>query len=197
MGDVVDSVKENRLALEVLVGPTQYMNQTHGDSVALVDGRSLHEPNTDAIVTAESGIALGVLVADCIPLLMWDEVEHVVAAVHVGRKGLLNEIAVKTVRVMNEMGAQRIQAFLGPSICGGCYEVSQEIYEEVVSAHPKAGARTSKDTYSLDLPRALADELALLGLKVSRSPTCTVENTDFFSYRREGVTGRQAGLIWQ
>lgn len=197
MGDVGGAVNKNRHLLETVIGPTQYMNQTHGDTVVVVDGATSHEPNADALVTVESGIALGVLVADCIPLLLWDEVEHVVAAVHVGRKGLLNGIAIKTIRVMNTMGAQRIQAFLGPSICGMCYEVSREIHDEVVSAFPKASARTSKDTYSLDLPGALAEELTLSGLKVSRSRTCTVENTDFFSYRREGVTGRQAGLIWQ
>jgi len=197
VGDAAKAVSENRQQLSRLIGPTQYMNQSHGDVVVVVDGKSVHEPNADALVTVESGIALGVLVADCIPLLLWDEVEHVLAAVHVGRRGLLNGVAMKTVKVMNSMGAERIQAFLGPSICGTCYEVSSEIHDEVVSFFPNARSMTSVGTVSLDLPGALAEELTAFGVNVSRSPTCTLENTNFFSYRREAVTGRQAGLIWQ
>ena len=173
------------------------MNQTHGNTVAVVDGISSHEPNADALVTTEMGIALGVLVADCIPLLLWDEIEHIVAAVHVGRRGLLNEIALKTVNVMNSLGAERVQGILGPSICGKCYEVGADIYEEVSSAFPAARAMTPEGTLSLDLPAALSRELSQIGVKIARSPICTVENSNFFSYRRDGVTGRQAGLIWQ
>lgn len=197
VGDDGRAVRENRKVLETLIGPTQYMNQSHGNTVAVVDGRSTHEPNADALVTSETGIALGVLVADCIPLLLWDEVEHVVAAVHVGRKGLLNGVARKTVNVMNSLGGERIQALMGPSICGRCYEVSREIHDEVTSAYPKAHSLTAAGTWALDLPGALAIELSEYGIKVSRSLTCTVENSHFFSYRRDGLTGRQAGLIWQ
>lgn len=197
VGDVAHVVDKNRAHVAELLGPVQYMNQSHSDTVAVVDGICTHQPNADALVTTEMGIALGVLVADCIPLLLWDEVEHVIAAVHVGRKGLLNGIAMKTVTVMNSLGAERIQALLGPSICGKCYEVSDEIYDEVVSAYPLARSTTSKGTSSLDLPAALVGELLALGLKVSRTPKCTLENQNFFSYRRDGVTGRQAGLIRQ
>lgn len=197
VGDVTDSVMQNRRLVSRIAAPSEYMNQSHGDTVAVVDGISSHEPNADAMVTAEFGIALGVLVADCIPLLLWDEVEHVVAAVHVGRRGLLNQIALKTVNVMNSLGAERIQGILGPSICGRCYEVDADIYGEVSAAFPAARALTAKGTLSLDLPNALSHELSDAGVKISRSPICTVENSNFFSYRRDGVTGRQAGLIWQ
>lgn len=197
VGDVANDVEKNRAHLGKLLGSIQYMNQSHGDTVVVVDGISAHEPNADALVTTESGITLGVLVADCIPLLLWDEVEHVIAAVHVGRRGLLNGIAVRTAKVMNSLGAEHIQALLGPSICGKCYEVSHEIHDEVVSVYPLARSMTSKGTASLDLPAALEGELTALGLKVSRTPSCTLENQNFFSYRRDGVTGRQAGLIRQ
>ena len=173
------------------------MNQAHGNTVAVVDSKSRYEPNADALVTAEAGIALGVLIADCIPLLLWDQTADVVAAAHVGRKGLLNGVARNTVEVMNSLGAQGVQALLGPSICGTCYEVGGEIHDEVVSMYPKAHSLTVAGTLALDLPGALADELAGYGIKISRSPICTVENPQFFSYRRDGVTGRQAGLIWQ
>lgn len=197
VGDDSVSVSENRRVVKTLVGSTQYMNQSHGDSVALVDAITSHEPNSDALVTTETGIVLGVLVADCIPLLLWDEVDHVIAVAHVGRKGLLNEVAFKTVRVMNTLGAMRIQAMLGPSICGKCYEVGPEIHDEVGTAYPRARSVTSQGSLGLDLPGALAFELSRIGIKVTRSPICTVENPHFFSYRRDGLTGRQAGLIWQ
>lgn len=197
VGDDLDSVTENRLRLSMLVGPSEFMNQTHGNTVAVVDGISSHEPNADALVTAESGIALGVLVADCIPLLLWDETEGIVAAVHVGRRGLTNGVAIKTLNVMKSLGAVQIQGTLGPSICGKCYEVGKDIYEEVCTTHPDAGSITAKNTLSLDLPKALSRELFEAGVKISCSPICTLENPDFFSYRRDGVTGRQAGLIWQ
>lgn len=197
VGDVAKDVRQNRDELNAMFGSAQYMNQSHGDQVIVLDGPTSHDPNADALVTTESGIALAVLVADCIPLLMWDEVEHVVAAVHVGRKGLANAVAIKTVNVMKSLGAEKIQAYLGPSICGKCYEVSGEIYDQVGSIHPRAKSQTSSGTLSLDLPGALADELMFHGIQVSRSLTCTQENSDFFSYRRDGVTGRQAGLIRQ
>ena len=197
VGDDSVSVSKNRRSVAALVGPTQYMNQNHGDVVALVESLTSHDPNSDALVTTHTGIALGVLVADCIPLLLWDEVEHVIAVAHVGRKGLLNEVAMKTVRVMNSLGATRISGMLGPSICGKCYEVSGDIHDEVSTAFPRARSVTSGGTLGLDLPGALSFELLQVGVRVSRSSICTLENPHFFSYRRDGLTGRQAGLIWQ
>ena len=197
VGDSSVLVSKNRRLVQAMVGPTQYMNQTQGDRVALVDAISGHEPNCDALVTTEVGIALGVLVADCIPLLLWDDVEHVIAVAHVGRRGLLNEVAMKTLKVMNTLGAERIYAMLGPSVCGNCYEVGRDIHDEVGTAFPRARSVTAKGTFALDLPAALAFELLSVGVKISRSPICTVENPYYFSYRRDGLTGRQAGLIWQ
>lgn len=180
-----------------MVGPTQYMNQSHGANVVLVEAISKHEPNADALVTTESGLALGVLVADCIPLLMWDEIEDVIAVAHVGRRGLLNEVAIKTVMVMTALGAEHIHAILGPSICGRCYEVGQDVQDEVVATFPNARSITTTGSLGLDLPSALTIELSKAGVQVSQSAICSVENQNFFSYRRDGITGRQAGIIWQ
>jgi copper oxidase (laccase) domain-containing protein len=118
-----------------------------------------------------------------------------VAAVHVGRKGLVNDVALKTVELMRDMGASTISAVLGPSICGTCYEVSEEIYNEVTELHPLAASRTSRKTLSLDLPRALSAVLTSVEVSVERSHECTVEDVEYFSYRRDGVTGRQVGVI--
>lgn len=186
---------ENRKLHQGIAGPTQFMNQSHGNIIALVDGISSQEPNADGLVTTEHGIALGVLAADCIPLLLWSG--EIIAAVHVGRKGLLNGVALNAVKVMMSLGADEIEGVLGPSICGKCYEVGEGIYEQVSEKYPFARAITSKRTLSLDLPAALSHELLGHGIKVTRSQICTVENPNFFSYRRDGITGRQSGMIWQ
>lgn len=189
------TVQANRDSLTSIFGPVVYMNQSHGDHVVVVDGISSHEANADALVTQEPDIALAVLVADCIPLLLWDEGHSCIAAVHVGRRGLVNGIALRTIDIMRLMGADKIHALLGPSICGRCYEVDQDIHAEVVSIYPLADSRTSSGSLALDLPRALENRLSNLGVLVTSSTLCTVENPDFYSYRRDGITGRQAGVI--
>lgn len=196
VGDDADAVYENRKRLAQTVGPSAFMNQVHGNSVMVVDGISSGDPIADALVTAESGIALVVLVADCIPLLLWDESAGCIAAVHVGRRGLVNGITAKVLAVMGAMGATDIHAQLGPSICGKCYEVGSEIYDEVSSVYPYARSRTSDGALALDLSGALSRELIDIGIRVSRSDLCTVEDAKYFSYRRDGITGRQAGVIW-
>jgi YfiH family protein len=197
VGDDFDAVERNRRNISTHVGQVQFMGQSHGDVVAVVDGLAFPEPYADALVTAEIGIALAVLVADCIPLLLWDDVEQIVAAVHVGRRGLMNEIALRTVAVMRSMGAERIQGLLGPAICGKCYEVGDDILNEVGEVFPLARSLSANGKPSLDLPLALTHALSNEGVKISRSTICTVENSNFFSFRREGLTGRQAGLVWQ
>ncbi|MFM2214721.1 MAG: hypothetical protein RJA88_90, partial [Actinomycetota bacterium] len=147
----------------------------------------------DALVTGIPGISLAVQVADCIPLLLHSD--HSVAAVHVGRKGLVNGVALAAIEVMRDMGSTEITAIIGPSICGTCYEVSQLIHDEVVSLHPAASARTSQGTPALDLPAALRVVLGGAGISIVDEFRCTHENSDLYSYRRDGVTGRQAGVI--
>ena len=193
VGDVLEDVTENRRILAASVGPTQYMNQVHGDRIALIEQVTDEVPTADALVTGISGIALAVMVADCIPLLL--KSKESVAAVHVGRRGLVNEITRKTLSVMRDMGASQITAIIGPSICGTCYEVSEEIYNEVTATHPFAQSRTPLGTFALDLPAALRSVLSDEGIPVMNKFECTVENAELFSYRRDGVTGRQAGVI--
>ncbi len=171
------------------------MNQSHSNHVAVVDGVSSLEAHADALVTQEPDIALAVLVADCIPLLLWDDLQGCVAAVHVGRRGLVNGVALRTIEIMRLIGASEIHALLGPSICGRCYEVGEEIHSEVSELFPMADSRTLTGSLALDLPRALKSQLSDMGILVTTSAVCTVENSDFFSYRRDGVTGRQAGII--
>ena len=194
VGDIAADVLQNRGVLTALHGPMQFMNQVHGDRVAVIEEVTDVAPTADALVTGIPGITLAVMVADCIPLLLISK--QAVAAVHVGRRGLVNNVAIKTIEVMREMGAQDISAKIGPAICGSCYEVSADIHQEVVSNFPMADSRTNAGTLALDLPRALNAVLQSAGISVdSRQCACTVEDVDSFSYRRDGVTGRQAGLV--
>lgn len=193
VGDRPADVTANRTLLRDSYGPTQFMNQIHGNRIALIEEVTVEVPTADALVTGIPGISLAVMTADCIPLLLHSR--ESVAAVHVGRKGLVNGIAIKTIALMREMGASEISAVLGPSICGGCYEVSEEIYSEVIQLHPLAAARTPQNTFSLDLPNALSQALSDAGIFVERRHECTVEDSEYFSYRRDGITGRQVGVI--
>ena len=193
VGDNLDDVMRNRSLVADSTGDIQFMNQIHGNRVAIIEQVTQPDPTSDALVTGIRGISLAVQVADCIPLLL-SSVEAV-AAVHVGRKGLMNEVALKTIDVMHEMGAGEITAIIGPAICGTCYEVSEDIYQEVIAMHPFAQSTTAKGSLALDLPRALIEQLSRHSLTVVNESTCTVEDPNLFSYRRDGVTGRQAGII--
>jgi YfiH family protein len=193
VGDNLQDVLANREILSKTVGPTQYMNQVHGDRIALIEEVTDEVPTADALVTGIPGITLAVMVADCIPLLL--KSREAVAAVHVGRKGLVNDVTRKTLSLMRDMGASEITAIIGPAICGLCYEVSEEIFSEVVATHPAAGSKTAVGTWALDLPAALRAVLSDEHIAYVDEFVCTLESSDHFSDRRDGVTGRQAGVI--
>jgi YfiH family protein len=192
VGDAISDVAENRAQLESQIGmPIAFMNQVHGDTVVLVED-SKSAPTCDALITTEHKLALAVMVADCIPLLLKSDIA--VAAVHVGRKGLMNGVARKTIDAMRDLGAEVIHSYIGPNICGGCYEVSEEIYKEVVAKYPSSDSKTRTGKHTLDLVAGLKTDLkdtVLLDLS-----SCVLEDKNSFSYRRDGITGRQAGVIW-
>jgi len=193
VSDDLETVLVNRALLAKDLGPVQYMSQVHGNRVAIIEEITDEDPTADALVTGIPGISLAVQVADCIPLLLHSS--ESVSAVHVGRKGLVNEVTRAALQVMRDMGSTKITAIIGPSICGNCYEVSQEIHDEVVAQHPSARSTTNNGTPALNLPAALLQVLADEGVTVIDESRCTVEHQDLYSYRRDGVTGRQAGII--
>jgi len=193
VGDDPANVEENLEKLRERVGSFVVMSQVHGDGVVVVDEVPAEAPIADALITSNPNLALVVMVADCIPLLLRSE--KLVAAVHVGRAGLINSIALKTVAKMREIGAVQISGSIGPAICGSCYEVPQELHDQVSAAHPLASSKTRVGTPALDLPRALVGALAAVDVPVEISAGCTLEDDDYFSFRRNKVTGRQAGVI--
>jgi YfiH family protein len=198
VGDDHATVVNNRAQLQNEIAlPIQFMNQVHGAVVAKIEESEqalVGEPTADALITQSRGIALAVMVADCIPLLL--SASHTVAAVHVGRKGLVNEVALATLQEIRAIDDSQITAVVGPSICGQCYEVSDDVFQEVTDAFPLAASTTKDGSLSLDLARALIAQLQLHGVSVIDESRCTVEDGNLFSYRRDGVTGRQVGVIW-
>ena len=166
--------------------PVAVMHQVHGDQVVVIDAIE-KTPTADALVTSNKEIALAVRVADCLPLLMYSE--NVVAAVHVGRKGLVNKVAVNTVNQMRKLGAEEIQGVVGPHICGNCYEVGPELYAQVSPDHPATAAKNNH----LNLYAGLVEQLA--GISLTNLNLCTKELPDYFSYRGNAEIGRQVGVI--
>ena len=195
VGDDPDTVALNRLDISNEIDrPIQFMDQVHGNNVEVISEVNKSSPTADAIITTNPKIALAVMVADCIPLLLFNK--RSVAAVHVGRKGLLNEVTEKTLSTMNTIDSSPITAIVGPSICGRCYEVSEDIFTEVTSAFPHSKSHTLSGGFALNLSAALISGLQKVGVKVLDYSRCTVEEPSLYSYRRDGVTGRQVGLIW-
>lgn len=204
VGDAPEDVASNRQRLADVLGlaPEQFvwMEQLHTNTVTVVDGpQSEPVEATDAVVTTQPGLALCVLVADCVPVLLSDHNAGVIAAAHAGRLGARNGIVKKTVEKMVELGANpaNIQVLLGPAAAGASYEVPLEMARNVESRLPGSMTKTSKGTTGLDIRAGLVRQLLSLGVThVDADPRDTVTDTDFFSYRREGTTGRQAGVIW-
>ena len=177
-----------------------WMQQVHGTGVAVVDGpRDGAVPATDALVTATRGLVLCVLVADCVPVLMADPVAGVVAAVHAGREGVRRGVVPAALAAMTRLGARpaEVSVLLGPAVCGACYEVPPAMQADVARVAPAAAVRTRRGTTGLDLRAGLAALLQAAGVaEVAQDPRCTAEDPQLFSHRRDGVTGRQAGLAW-
>jgi len=204
VGDDAGDVYANRKRLATELGLAEdrlaWMEQVHGRTATVVDGSETSAAEaTDALVTAEPGLALVVLVADCVPLLLADAEAGVVAAVHAGRVGARIGVVPAAVEAMRSLGAEpsRTEALLGPAICGDCYEVPADMAADVEKHVPGSACKTRKGTPGLDLRAGLWRQLADLGVgKIGVDPRCTNEDKTLFSFRRDGTTGRIAGITW-
>ena len=172
------------------------MHQVHGDEVAVVPG--LDEiPTVDGIVTSTPGLALMTRAADCVPVLLADPVAGVVGAAHAGREGVRLGVVPAVVQKMRDQGADEITAWIGPHVCGRCYEVPEQLRAEVASVVPETHAETSWGTPSLDLGAGVRAQLRGFGCTVVDLDRCTLEDPGLHSHRRDGAaSGRHAGLIW-
>ncbi|MEJ5914851.1 polyphenol oxidase family protein [Pseudokineococcus sp. 1T1Z-3] len=193
----------------------QYLQQVHGADVAVLreepapppaagagpgarPGRAAGDvPAVDAAVTDVPGLALAVLVADCVPVLLADPAAGVVGVAHAGRRGAVAGTALRALEAMRVLGARDVVAVLGPSICGRCYEVPLALREEVAAVSPVAATTTWEGGPALDVAAVVLEQLHGEGVPVEQLPGCTAERADLWSYRRDGaVSGRLAGLAW-
>lgn len=175
----------------------QYMNQVHGRVVAsIADTPVMPGPTADAMVS--TGSALAVMVADCVPVVLLGDVAQgppVVAVAHAGRPGVQHGVIAATVESMRAAGAHTIEAWLGPSVCGRCYEVPAQLRADVAAVVPEAFATTSWGTPALDLPAAVRVQLAELGVTSHTTGPCTLEHHEFFSHRRAVRDGEAEGRL--
>ena len=201
VADNPDDVMARRVRLEAAAGlgerHFQYMNQVHGKAVEFI---SVHGDGPTAAAMVSRGQPLAVMVADCVPVVLVgdgeDESDPVLAVVHAGRPGVAADIVSATVGNMRSRGAATISAWVGPSICGECYEVPEQLRTDVATAVPETWSTTSWGTPALDLPAGVRAQLEALGVTVEYSGECTLETARLYSYRRNQQTGRFAGLVW-
>ena len=195
-GDDLAAVKKNRTQVAAALGvASEHLvsgYQTHGIDVAVVTGPMSERPKVDGLVSKTRGLALGILTADCGPILFADAKAGVIGACHAGWKGALFGVYRSTVEAMELLNARRenIIAVLGPTISQQAYEVGPDFpkaFLAVDPAHEKYFIPSvSEQRYMFDLPLYLSDGLKSLGLgKVVDLGLCTYANEQrFFSYRR-------------
>lgn len=173
------------------------LRQVHGADVAVVDeSYDGHELVADAVVTTAVGVVLLVRAADCVPVLLADADNRVIGAVHSGRPGLVAGVVPAAVRAMRDLGATDISAWIGPHVCGRCYEVPEQMRAEVAALVPESHARTSWGTPALDIGAGVQAQLMAQDVPFQDVTRCTREDDRLWSFRREGVeAGRLGGLI--
>lgn len=179
-------------------GATPYlMHQVHGTTVHLVHGVTGADgvvPDADALVTAAAGLALLARAADCVPVLLVAD-DGRIAAVHAGREGVRRGVVPAALAAL---GPAPVRAWVGPHICGGCYEVPEEMRAEVAAVVPATHATTTWGTPALDLGAGVLAQLADAGVPATQVGGCTREDERWHSHRRDGAAaGRLAGVVWR
>lgn len=202
VGDELNRVLQNRerlrSALQLASEPV-WLKQVHGTVVAQLPAA----PDTleaDASCTATAGAVCAILTADCLPVLFCDDAGTVVGAAHAGWRGLLAGVLENTVQAMHRPASQ-LMAWLGPAIGPQAFEVGSEVREAFVARDPAAAqafVAGAPGKYWADLYLLARQRLQQRGMtRVYGGDLCTVRDAErFYSFRRDGVTGRMASLIW-
>ena len=186
------------------------LNQVHSDQIFLLKDKEktpeqVAKIKADAIITHLSEIPIGIFTADCLPILIYDPGQHVAAAVHAGRKGTCQNIVNKTIRAMSKEYGCRPEALvagIGPGIGGCCYEIDETClgtFENKIPFEPPFVKKRENGKFLLDLDAINTREMTVTGLlpeNIFRTGECTCcSSMNFFSYRREGQTGRMLTFI--
>jgi YfiH family protein len=196
LGTTADDAVEARRAV-VHPGPWAWAHQVHGKTVHVVDHPGgVTGGDGDALVTAETGVAMAVFTADCAPVAFASP-EGVVGVAHAGWRGVAEGVLEATAEAMRAIGATRLEAALGPCIRPGCYEFGERDLAtlEALLGH-SVRARTSAGRPALDLPAAVAAALDRAGVElVADAGGCTACSEEWFSFRARRETARQATLV--
>ena len=211
VGDNAEAVVANREAVRRLadLDAIVWQRGVHGAEVLVVDsphGQARRagggELDLDALISRTPGLGVSALAADCVPILLVARADGLgalsataVAAVHSGRVGTLRGVVPAAVATLRNLGYSYVRAAIGPSICGACYEVPQAMQDAAERELPGIASTTRWGSPGLDLPGIIARQLDDLDVQHHTLAHCTYENDDLFSHRREGVTGRIAGVI--
>ncbi len=203
--DVPENVIENRRrAMQCFANKNENdlctLYQVHGNHVVKVTApfQQGERPEGDAMVTNQEGVVLGILTADCGPILFADEKEKVIGAAHAGWKGAAYGVLENTIEAMEELGAVRsnITAFIGPCIHQSSYEVGEEFYQNFINLSKEndtffVPSAKRDEHYQFDLPNFIDTRLRMQKLKhieQLKLDTCA-EKERFFSYRRQTLLG--------
>ncbi|MGF1733499.1 peptidoglycan editing factor PgeF [Photobacterium kasasachensis] len=202
VGDNIEHVQCNRTQLQQelrLAESPAWLNQTHSTTVIGVNALLATTPDADGSYTRVADIACAVMTADCLPILLCDSAGTQVAAVHAGWRGAADGIIEAALDTFHAP-AEQILAWFGPAIGPNAFEVGNEVREQFVADLPQAElAFTPRgDKWLADLYLLARQRLQRAGVnKIYGGDFCTFSSPErFYSYRRDGVTGRQASLIW-
>jgi len=202
VGDELIAVKKNRNTLSEHLNLThspQWLEQVHSSHAVLLPNEEII-PKADAAYALEKNIVCAVMTADCLPLLITDTKGCCVAAIHAGWRGLCDGIIEETIRKL-PVEAEKLLVWLGPAISADVYEVGKEVYDAFTNNSDdakQAFVATRENHWLFDIYQLARLRLNNLGvLHIYGGDHCTlIENALFFSYRREGITGRMASMIW-
>ncbi|MEL7450750.1 MAG: peptidoglycan editing factor PgeF [Pseudomonadota bacterium] len=202
--DVPEHVAENRrrfAAAAVLPSAPAWLSQVHGTRVIDAAVGADPPPEADGAFTTRAGIVCAVLTADCLPVLLCDTQMSCVAAVHAGWRGLAAGVLEAAVGELEAVAKpQNLMAWLGPAIGPEAFEVGGEVREQFVAEDERASAAFQRhgERWLADLPALARARLAGCGVHaVYGGDHCTFsDSARFFSYRRDGQTGRMATAIW-
>ena len=211
VGDAPEAVAENRRRLAAAAGlPAEplWLRQIHGANVADLDAASVPSAPADAAFTRRRGRVCTILTADCLPVLLAAETGEWVAAAHAGWRGLAAGVIEATVTAVRaaagaaDLPPAKLLAWLGPAIGPRHFEVGAEVREALLAADAGAEAAfvpNARGRFMADLAQLTRRRLAALGIdRIYGGNECTFEDAEhYFSHRRDGVTGRQATLIWR
>jgi hypothetical protein len=198
-GENKDVVLRNRAMLANTIGLSPvWLSQVHGSSVVRADP-SMAGIAADASWTDEAGVALGILIADCLPVLFADKSARVVAAAHAGWRGLAQGVLENTVKAL-PVPSSDLTAYIGPGIGASNFEVGEDVYHAFVDRDARSKRHFVAHTpgkWFADLQGLAHERLLALDVDVTCEPRSTSGAPElFYSYRRDKTTGRMAALIW-